>query len=308
MKYFEVEFALTPCSQVAQDLLSALAGEIGFETFEETASGLTGYVQQSLFDESALRQMLECFPLEDTQIKYDVREAEDRDWNEQWEQEGFEPIEVRGQKEDGKCKRLVIHDGRHLPSDISRQPSDIMIEIDAHLAFGTGTHETTQMICETLLDMNLKGQRVLDCGCGTGILGICALKLGAASCTGYDIDEWSVDNTRHNAVINQVDELLTPLHGDATLLDSMDERFQVVLANINRNILLQDMERFVSVMTPQATLVLSGFYESDAPLLVEKAQRLGLTLQQSKTNGEWSCLKFEHIINFKHQTSNVKRY
>ena len=95
MKYFEVEFTLTPCSQVAQDLLSALAGEVGFETFEETASGLTGYVQQSLFDESALRQMLESFPLEDTQIKYDVREAEDRDWNEQWEQEGFEPIEVR---------------------------------------------------------------------------------------------------------------------------------------------------------------------------------------------------------------------
>ena len=299
MKYFEVEFALTPCSQVAQDLLSALAGEIGFETFEETASGLTGYVQQSLYDESALRQMLDCFPLEDTQIKYDVREAEDRDWNEQWEQEGFEPIEVRCQKEDGRCKRLVIHDGRHLPSDISRQPSDIMIEIDAHLAFGTGTHETTQMICETLLDMDLKGLRVLDCGCGTGILGICALKLGAASCTGYDIDEWSVDNTRHNAVINQVDELLTPLHGDATLLDSMSERFQVVLANINRNILLQDMERFVSVMTPQATLVLSGFYESDAPLLVEKAQHLGLTLQQSKTNGEWNCLKFER------QTSKI---
>lgn len=293
MKYFEVEFTLTPCSQVAQDLLSALAGEVGFETFEETASGLTGYVQQSLFDESALRQMLESFPLEDTQIKYDVHEAEDRDWNEQWEQEGFEPIEVRCKTDDGRGQRLVIHDGRHLPSDISRQTSDIMIEIDAHLAFGTGTHETTQMICETLLDMNLKGLQVLDCGCGTGILGICALKLGAASCTGYDIDEWSVDNTRHNAVINQVDELLTPLHGDATLLDSMSERFQVVLANINRNILLQDMERFVSVMTPQATLVLSGFYESDAPLLVEKAQRLGLTLQQSKTNGEWNCLVFD---------------
>ena len=288
MKYFEVEFTLTPCSQVAQDLLSALAGEAGFETFEETETGLTGYVQQSLFDKVTLEQMLACFPLENTQIEYDVREAEDRDWNEQWEQEGFEPIEVRSQKEDGRGKTLIIHDGRHLPS----APSDIMIEIDAHLAFGTGTHETTQMICGTLLDMNLKGMRVLDCGCGTGILGISALKLGATSCTAYDIDEWSVDNTRHNAVINHVDQQLTTLHGDVSLLDSIDERFQVVLANINRNILLQDMERFISVMAPQATLVLSGFYESDAQLLVEKAKGLGLALQESKINKEWCCLVF----------------
>ena len=288
MKYFEVEFTLTPCSQVAQDLLSALAGEAGFETFEETETGLTGYVQQSLFDKVTLEQMLACFPLENTQIEYDVREAEDRDWNEQWEQEGFEPIEVRSQKEDGRGKTLIIHDGRHLPS----APSDIMIEIDAHLAFGTGTHETTQMICGTLLDMNLKGMRVLDCGCGTGILGISALKLGATSCTAYDIDEWSVDNTRHNAVINHVDQQLTTLHGDASLLDSIDERFQVVLANINRNILLQDMERFISVMAPQATLVLSGFYESDAQLLIEKAKGLGLALQESKINKEWCCLVF----------------
>ena len=288
MKYFEVEFTLKPCSQVAQDLLSALAGEAGFETFEETETGLTGYVQQSLFDEAALEEMLACFPLEDTQIKYDVHEAEDRDWNEQWEQQGFEPIVVRGKTKDGRGKTLIIHDGRHLPS----APSDIMIEIDAHLAFGTGTHETTQMICSMLLDMNLEGIRVLDCGCGTGILGICALKLGAASCTAYDIDEWSVDNTRHNAVINQVDQQLTPLHGDASVLNGFTAEFDVIMANINRNILLQDMERFVSVMAPQATLVLSGFYESDGPLLVEKAHSLGLTLKQSKMNGEWNCLMF----------------
>ena len=289
MKYFEVEFTLTPCSQVAQDLLSALAGEAGFETFEETETGLTGYVQQSLFDKVTLEQMLACFPLENTQIEYDVREAEDRDWNEQWEQEGFEPIEVRSQKEDGRGKTLIIHDGRHLPS----APSDIMIEIDAHLAFGTGTHETTQMICGTLLDMNLKGMRVLDCGCGTGILGISALKLGATSCTAYDIDEWSVDNTRHNAVINHVDQQLTTLHGDASLLDSIDERFQVVLANINRNILLQDMSRFANVTNPQGILILSGFYEADVPLIREKAGSMGFRLLESKKNDDWVCLVFQ---------------
>ena len=300
MKYFEVEFTITPCSQVAQDLLSALAGEAGFETFEETETGLTGYVQQSLLDKSALQQTIDGFPLEDTRITYKVREAEDRDWNEQWEQEGFEPIvirgerkEVRGEKEEVRDITLVIHDGRHLPNDLSTVNCQLSIEIDAHLAFGTGTHETTQMICETLLERNMKNKWVLDCGCGTGILGICALKLGAEKCLAYDIDEWSVDNTRHNAVINQVDDRLTPLHGDATLLDAVAERFDVVLANINRNILLQDMERFVRVMAPQATLVLSGFYESDCTLLEEKASSLGLMLQETKKNGEWRCLKFQ---------------
>ena len=270
MKYFEVDFTLTPCTQVAQDLLSALAGEVGFETFEETEKGLTGYVQQSLFDESALQQVLNSFPLEDTRIKYNVREAEDRDWNEQWEQEGFEPIEVKCKTDDGKGKMLVIHDGRHLPSDINHQTAAIMIEIDAHLAFGTGTHETTQMICQTLLERNMEGKRVLDCGCGTGILGICALKLGAKKCLAYDIDEWSVDNTRHNAVINQVDDKLTVLHGDGSLLDSVKDSYDVVVANINRNILLQDMERFANVITPQQILILSGFYESDIPLIRDK--------------------------------------
>ena len=303
MKYFEVEFTLTPCSQVAQDLLSALAGEAGFETFEETATGLTGYVQQALFDESVLQQTIASFPLDDTHIEYNVREAEDRDWNEQWEQEGFEPIEVRGKMDDGRGmmddgrgneeRLLVIHDGRHLPSDISHQPSDIMIEIDAHLAFGTGTHETTQMICEVLLERDMKDKWVLDCGCGTGILGICALKLGAKKCLAYDIDEWSVENTRHNAVINQVDDRLTVLHGNASVLDTAGDSYDVVLANINRNILLQDMERFANVITPQQLLILSGFYESDIPLLRKKASNFGFNLLETKKNGNWACLVFQ---------------
>ncbi len=293
MKYFEVDFTLTPCTQVAQDLLSALAGEVGFETFEETEKGLTGYVQQSLFDESALQQVLNSFPLEDTRIKYNVREAEDRDWNEQWEQEGFEPIEVKCKTDDGKGKMLVIHDGRHLPSDINHQTAAIMIEIDAHLAFGTGTHETTQMICQTLLERNMEGKRVLDCGCGTGILGICALKLGAKKCLAYDIDEWSVDNTRHNAVINQVDDKLTVLHGDGSLLDSVKDSYDVVVANINRNILLQDMERFANVITPQQILILSGFYESDIPLIRDKYSSMGFCLLETKKNGDWACLVFQ---------------
>ncbi len=291
MKYYEVAFTLTPCSQDACDILSALAGEAGFETFEETNDGLTGYIQQQLFDASLLDSLLEGFPFPDVNIAYQLQEAEDKDWNEQWEQEGYEPIVV--------SNRLVIHDGHHLPEEgmveqpqTSEQAPMLAIEIDAHLAFGTGTHETTRMICATLLNMDLKGKSVLDCGCGTGILGICALKLGAASCTGYDIDEWSVDNTRHNSVINQVEDQLTTLLGDASLLNSFGKHFDLVMANINRNILLQDMKQFVKVMAPHATLILSGFYDTDCDMLISKAKTLGLTLSDKKKDGEWTCLTF----------------
>ena len=283
---------ITPCSQDARDILSALSAEAGFETFEETPTGLLAYVQQSLFDREALDNAIADFPFEGTHIIYNVREAEDRDWNEQWEQEGFEPIEVKSQKEDGRG--IIIHDGRHL-GNLQFDHLLFTIEIDARLAFGTGTHETTRMICATLLDMDLKGKRILDCGCGTGILGICALKLGADSCVGYDIDEWSADNTRHNAVINHVDDRLQSLCGDASLLDSIDGKFDLVLANINRNILLADMPRFVSVMAPHSTLILSGFYQNDCALLESKAQQLGLKLTATKTDGEWACMVLKSL-------------
>ena len=284
MKYFEVDFTISPYSADASDVLAAMAGEAGFETFEETETGLKGYVQQSLFDVSELKTALEDFPFEDTTISYDIREAEDRDWNEQWEQEGFEPIVI--------SNNLVINDGRHLPDDslIAAHPSQLTsIEIDAKLAFGTGTHETTRMICSTLLDLKPEG-RVLDCGTGTGILSICALKLGAQEAIGYDIDEWSVDNARHNAVINQVDERFTSLLGDASILNKVEGTFDLVMANINRNILLNDMPQFVSKMNAGATLILSGFYTDDCQILIEKAQTLGLTLQQQKEDQQWACL------------------
>ena len=280
MKYFEVEFTISPYSADAADLFASLAGEAGFETFEETETGLKGYVQQSLFDEDALRECIEDFPFEGTSIIYNVREAEDRDWNEQWEQEGFEPIVIADQ--------LVIHDGRHLPEVDSK----VQIEIDAKLAFGTGTHETTRMICTQLLKL-AKG-RVLDCGTGTGILSICALKLGAIEAVGYDIDEWSVDNARHNAVINRVDDRFTSLLGDAKILENIDEKFDIVLANINRNILLADMPMFVSKMHEGSLLILSGFYSDDCEILIEKAHSIGLKLVSKTTDHDWACLVLKH--------------
>ena len=275
MKYFEVDFTISPYSADASDVLAAMAGEAGFETFEETETGLKGYVQQSLFDVSVLKTALENFPFEDTTISYDIREAEDRDWNEQWEQEGFEPIVI--------SENLIIHDGRHLPDSTP----DIAIEIDAKLAFGTGTHETTRMICSTLFS-------------------ICALKLGAQEAIGYDIDEWSVDNARHNAVINQIDNRFTSLLGDASILNKVEGTFDLVMANINRNILLNDMPQFVSKMNADATLILSGFYTDDCQTLIEKAQTaergsaVGLSCfdalaeDKTQTTHQLHCKEIEH--------------
>jgi len=296
MKYFEAIFELRiqnselrELMQDARDVLAAMAGEAGFETFEETETGLKGYVQQALFDEEALKTALDDFPFEGITVTYDIHEAEDRDWNEQWENEGFEPIVIP--------PSIIIHDGRHLPTEVSSNLLDI--EIDAKLAFGTGTHETTRMVCSTLLSYlspltsHLSPLRVLDCGTGTGILSICALKLGAASAVGYDIDEWSVDNARHNAVINQVDDRFTALLGDASILyNKVEGLFDLVLANINRNILLNDMPLFRQKMAPDARLILSGFYTDDIPLLVERAATLGLTLESQKQDNSWACLTF----------------
>ena len=297
MKYYEVDFKITVNRPEAaagdcgtdygtlwgdvRDIIAANAGEAGFETFEDTDSGLKGYVRTDLFDAVALAQAVEDMPFDGVDVTYSVAEAEDRDWNEEWEKEGFEPVIV--------SDRCVIHDGRHLPAGGGYEVS---VEIDARLSFGTGTHETTRMMAQALMELELGGKKVLDCGCGTGILGIVALKRGAAKVTGYDIDEWSVDNARHNAVINMVDARFEPLLGDASVLDGITERYDVVTANINRNVLLADMPSFRRMMAPGARLLLSGFYTEDTGMLKEKAAGLGLTVERQATDNNWACMTF----------------
>ncbi len=306
MKYYEVDFCISAPEELlqdARDILAAIAGEAGFETFEETPTGLKGYIQQTLFDKEQLNMRLCDFPFEAADVSYEVEEAEDRDWNEQWEQEGFEPIIIESTTNGSNQKTVVIHDGRHLPEEyradhspisqnaVGREP--LFIEIDAHLAFGTGTHQTTRMMIASLLELDLQGKRILDCGCGTGILGIAALKLGADSCVSYDIDEWSADNARHNAVINQVDSSFTSLLGDASILNKVEGTFDIVMANINRNILIADMEVFHQKMRKGAILLLSGFYQDDVPLLTEKAMKLSLNVISQKSDEGWTCLMLQ---------------
>ncbi len=229
-----------------------------------------------------LASLLAGIPFPDVSVTYQVGEAEDRDWNEQWEQEGFEPVYVDDS--------LVIHDGRHLPHPADGQ---LAVEIDAQLAFGTGNHQTTRMMAAALTALPLAEKTVLDCGTGTGILAIVALKRGAREAVGYDIDEWSVDNARHNAVLNHVDDRFQSLLGDSSIISSLQTTFDVVTANINRNILLNDLPLMRQALSPQGRLLLSGFYCDDIPLLKAKAEDLGLQLSTTRQEDDWACLEFE---------------
>lgn len=281
MRYYEAIFKLTPCTQDACDLLAALASEAGFESFTTDEKGVCGYAQMDLFDQQRLDEILNEFPLPDVNISYTLTAMEDKDWNEQWEAEGFDPIRINNQ--------CVIYDAqRGMPAfDDSATPT-LLIAIEARQAFGTGNHETTRMVASALFEHDINGKRVLDCGCGTGILGIIAKKLGAEEVVGYDIDDWSVKNTLHNAELNNVE--IDVLEGDKSVLSHINGIFDIVTANINRNILLDDMDAFHSVMQPHGILILSGFYEDDAPLLLQRAAELGLQELSRKTDNNWCCL------------------
>lgn len=289
MKYLKVDFNIQQTSadvfnmQDARDLLAALTGEISFESFEDTESGIIGYVQESLYNVAELEKTIENFPIYGVGISFKTSEAEYKDWNSEWENKGFEPIVIGD-----KC---IVHDTKNIPA----QKFPIDITIDAKLAFGTGTHQTTRMIIKQLINLNLHGKKILDCGCGTGILSFACLMCGAESAMGYDIDEWSTVNAEHNAKINNVKGFDVML-GDSSLLNNtITGPFDIVIANINRNILKSDMPSFVSVMNNRAKLILSGFYEEDSISLEAQAETLGLKLDSKDIDDNWCCIALEKL-------------
>lgn len=287
MKYFVADIIITaedPIMQVARDLVADAAGEAGFEAFEDTPNGLKAYVQDDLLNKQQFDINLAELPLKDIFVSYEIHPVEDKDWNQEWEQVGFDPINI--------ANKIVIFDARKgLQQSVS---GTTPIYIRARQAFGTGTHFTTQMMITALLSMDVKGKRVLDCGCGTGILGIAASKLEAREIVAYDIDEWSVNNTDYNAESNNVSNLQV-LHGDVHVLSHVCGLFDIVVANINRNILLNDMVAFKDVMAAESTLILSGFYENDAPLLLKEANRLGLYEVEKQTEEDWCRLTLKAL-------------
>lgn len=279
MKYLEFVFRTTPCTETVNDVLSAVLGEVGFESFIEQTDGIAAYIQKQLFNEESLKEALAEFPLPNTQIEYSYQDAEDKDWNEEWEKNFFQPIIIGD--------RCIIHSTFH--RDVPKAEYDIVI--NPQMAFGTGHHETTSLIINELLDSNLQGKSLLDMGCGTSILAILARMRGATPCTAIDIDEWCVRNSLENIALNHVDNI-TVFQGDASSLADQGP-FDVVIANINRNILLNDMKHYSARMNSEAELLMSGFYVDDIPAIQAEAERNGLHFIHHKEKNRWAVVKFK---------------
>ena len=257
-----------------------LLAEIGFETFVPTDNGLQAYIQQSVFEEENLKKIIGNYPFPEIKIKYEIVEAEYEDWNAVWEEEGFHPIIIDD--------TIVIHDVKH--TDVPILPYDIIIS--PKLAFGTGSHQTTRMILRELVTLNLTGKKAIDAGTGTGILSIMCIKRGATSVFAYDIDEWSVENTRDNILLNGVQNQITVEEGDSTVLKKTGNA-DLLIANINRNILLNDLHAFSSKLSSKGQLLLSGFYTEDVPILLETAQKENFKLIKKESDENWCLLLLE---------------
>ena len=277
MKYFEVTFSANPCNETITDILSALTAEIGFESFVECEGGMQAYIQQSLFDEEALKNIVADFPIPDTKITYTITEPENKDWNEEWEKNFFQPIVIED--------RCVIHSTFH--KDYPKAEYDIVI--NPQMAFGTGHHETTSSILGELLDADLKGKSVLDMGCGTSILAILASMRGADPVTAIDIDDWCVNNSRDNIALNNINNITVEL-GDASLLEGR-KPFDVIIANINRNILLNDMAAYTACMHKGSEIYMSGFYVQDIDAIRSKGESLGLKFVHYREKNNWAAVK-----------------
>lgn len=273
MKYIEVSFTMDDTSLWRDMLVDTLGNEGPYESFVETKDGLQAYVQEPKYDPLWLAATVQAFPVP---LRYKVAEMEDKDWNEEWER-GHQAVLV--EYVGGTVwVRAPFHPHR---DDVSYE-----LIIEPKMSFGTAHHPTTYMMLSYVAELDVIGKRVLDMGCGTAVLGILAKKRGASYVEGVDIDEWAFANARENAASNGV-EIALKL-GDASTLQG---RFDVVIANINRNILLADMERYAAVLNPGGTLLLSGFYEADEGALVAKAKGLGMSLASKKIRDGWAALQ-----------------
>ncbi|WP_398455571.1 50S ribosomal protein L11 methyltransferase [Sphingobacterium thalpophilum] len=276
MKYLEVIFQMLSGEEWQKDLLIADLADIGFDTFEDTESGFAAYIPAANLDLQALETLMLNLD-EGIEVNYKVNEIENQNWNKLWES-NFNPIEVGGQ-----CYvRATFHD--------TKPDFPYEIIIDPKMSFGTGHHQTTSMMLQYILEDEFEGKAVLDMGCGTGILAILASKKGANTILAVDYDEICVDSVRENSVLNQVDNI-EPLCGSYEVLEGRS--FDSILANINRNILLEQLPQYAHSIQHNGALYLSGFYEQeDLPMLLEAAQSLGFEFVSKKVLNNWCAAKF----------------
>ena len=276
MNYIEYDFTVFPTEMGAEILMAELA-EVGFDSFEDTPTGIKAYIPKDSWNEHILRDIYLLSNPEFT-ISYQITEIEQVNWNEEWEK-NFSPIVV----EDLCTVRANFHPVPNTRYDIVITPK---------MSFGTGHHETTYMMLQQLLPLSLEGTKVLDMGCGTGILAIMAALRGARDITAIDIDPWCVENATENVQQNDC-SFITIKEGDVSLIAG--EQYNLILANINRNILLSDIPAYTQALLPQGLLLVSGFYVEDLPAIKEKCQEVGLTYLSHIERNRWVSAKFQRL-------------
>jgi len=271
--YIEYQFTVTPF-QPGTEILIAELGYAGFESFVETETGVTAYIQKDEWNEAILED-IQILSSEEFTIDFSFSEIAQVNWNEEWEK-NFDAIEV-----DGTCiVRAPFHPEANLEYEIVIEPK---------MSFGTGHHETTFMMLQHILEHDFKGKTVLDMGCGTAVLAILAEMRGASKLDAIDIDPWCFENSEENVARNTCKNISVEL-GDAALLEG--RQYDVIIANINRNILLNDMESYRNCLQKGGELYLSGFYKEDLPAITSCCNKLGFTFVDTKERNNWIAAKF----------------
>ncbi|MDD2799089.1 MAG: 50S ribosomal protein L11 methyltransferase [Bacteroidales bacterium] len=274
--YIQVDIQFSPYDEIFGDVTASLLGDQGYESFTFSANGMSAYVVESLFEEKVLEDILSDLMFE-TSTSFTYKRIVSQNWNEEWEKNYFQPIVI-----ENKC---VIHSTFH--QNIPEAEYDIVI--DPKMAFGTGHHETTSLMLAHLLQMDVKGKSLLDMGCGTAVLAILAKMKGADQVVGIDIDEWAVTNAKENIGLNQTSDIVILLGGAEILAE---KKFDIILANINRNILLNDIHHYAACLKPKAELIMSGFYVEDIPFIREEAEKNNLSFDSHTEKNRWVSVKF----------------
>ena len=279
MTYYEFDFTYDTSLdiEIVNDVLAAELGEIGFESFTSDEKGLQGFIPATLYNIAHVAEKLAAFPLEGTTIHYSARPVEDKDWNEEWEKNYFQPIHIGNE-----CQiRASFH-----PEKPGFRHN---ILIDPKMAFGTGNHETTYLMIQAMLASDLKGQEVLDMGCGTAVLAILAHQQGAKRIVAIDIDEWAYNNALENIHLNQAEEIQVLLGGAERIAET--GTYDTILANINRNILLHDIHHYAQALKEGGQLIMSGFYEEDCPMLEAECRQWGLEPIDRASRNKWTRMR-----------------
>jgi ribosomal protein L11 methyltransferase len=282
MNHIELQLRLSPDYT---DIFTAELAELGFESFVETDEGLNAYIIESDFDERAVQELIAKYDGQ-TAIAYELSSLEKRNWNAEWERD-YEPIEVANQ--------VRVRASFHALD--ARFRYDIIV--NPKMSFGTGHHETTAMMLEQQLGLDFVGKTVLDVGSGTGILAILAAKMGADRVLAFDIEEWAVENARETADLNNCPQItvfqgtIDDINPPNNILDWTPAVFDIILANINRNVLLREIPIYTDLLMANGYLLVSGFYEHDAADIQQKAMEAGLTPVKGMAIREWTSLVFQ---------------